>query len=339
MPEGCVNGNHGSCFDCPVGYFCPGYGSNHAGWDQCPIQCPRGTFTGITNQYACTGCPQGSWSDIGAYSCQYNGNPGYNVLNSGNSIYSGDAPNIGAIYGSQWLNNAYTTSGGIIIFTIQQDGNLVIYRTESEDWVNLWATNTYGQGYGPYRLTLQTDGNLVIFDNNNDVIWAGFNNWPGTGRASYYLMIIVDQWYSEPDIQIKDNLGNIMYSSANPLGHGTFIQSAGTSGHMCVGCYKSSPNGQYMLSMQYDGNLVAYDRHPEPWTYWFATGTWSYPGSTLVLSAVQGEPTLSVRSGNTIVWNNNAIADGSSSYELTIGNDQKIYVKNGLGTIVWVNPS
>jgi hypothetical protein len=60
------------------------------------------------------------------------------------------------------------------VFTMQTDGNLVLY----ENGVPKWATGTNGKRSGPYYLSMQTDGNLVIYASSSP-IWV--SNTVGQG--------------------------------------------------------------------------------------------------------------------------------------------------------------
>ncbi|OQV20712.1 hypothetical protein BV898_05295 [Hypsibius exemplaris] len=51
---------------------------------------------------------------------------------------------------------------------LQEDGNLVLYRTADQS--ALWATNTDGQA--AREVVMQADGNLVLYDVNGSPLWA-----------------------------------------------------------------------------------------------------------------------------------------------------------------------
>lgn len=68
-------------------------------------------------------------------------------------------------------------SNGQYLFTLQPDGNLVIYRTSN--WQVLWSSKTNGKG-GNY-LYFQVDGNLVLYKNSNytGVVWSSGKSLTG----------------------------------------------------------------------------------------------------------------------------------------------------------------
>lgn len=64
--------------------------------------------------------------------------------------------------------HAISSENGSYIFVYQNDGNLVLYQTESQ--TPLWSSNTVGSQAGV--MIMQADGNLVIYDPNSIPIWA-----------------------------------------------------------------------------------------------------------------------------------------------------------------------
>lgn len=61
-----------------------------------------------------------------------------------------------------------TSTNGQFRLDLQEDGNLVLYR--SEDGQVLWATNT--DGADSSQLIYQIDGNLVPYGANGAVLWV-----------------------------------------------------------------------------------------------------------------------------------------------------------------------
>lgn len=67
---------------------------------------------------------------------------------------------------------------GNIIFKMQSDGNLVLYKTifaAVNSLQAVWATNTFGANF---NVKMQTDCNLVAYNSNGGAVWAS-----GTSRA------------------------------------------------------------------------------------------------------------------------------------------------------------
>jgi hypothetical protein len=89
-----------------------------------------------------------------------------------------------------------TSSSGNARFTLQGDGNLVLYvkrvgvRSSSDPgwhWAARWASNTAGRPAA--RCVMQGDGNLVIYDGQNRALWAS-----GTvGNANVRLVVQDDE--------------------------------------------------------------------------------------------------------------------------------------------------
>jgi len=64
------------------------------------------------------------------------------------------------------------TTGAAVGFTMQDNGNLVIY---GENEVPLWASHSGGGDRGAY-LVLQDDGNLVIYSRDDMPLWSTDTN-------------------------------------------------------------------------------------------------------------------------------------------------------------------
>jgi hypothetical protein len=69
-------------------------------------------------------------------------------------------------------------------FTMQKDGNLVLYKNNKA----IWASNTNNNGKeGPYSLHVQGDGNLVARNGKGGAIWASNSNGNGVSPYSLFL--------------------------------------------------------------------------------------------------------------------------------------------------------
>ena len=80
-----------------------------------------------------------------------------------------------------FVNQSLTSADNRFRLTMQNDGNLVIYRTS--DNRALWATGT--QQSDVQRAVMQTDGNFVLYHVNNAPAWA--SNTAGS-PGSYIIM-------------------------------------------------------------------------------------------------------------------------------------------------------
>ena len=77
------------------------------------------------------------------------------------------------------------------------------------------------------------------------------------------------------------------------------------------GSWLASPNGQYRLAMQADGNLVLYwEGHP----LW-ASSTAGHPGAFL---AMQADGNLVVYEGNRPIWSSGTDRGGNARYYLSL---------------------
>jgi hypothetical protein len=86
-----------------------------------------------------------------------------------------------ALGGSLLSGHSLRSPAGQYTFTMQTDGNLVLYNTAGKA---LWASNTSNTGGGTssYAL-LQTDGNFVVYNNLNIPQWNRFQGLTVTGST------------------------------------------------------------------------------------------------------------------------------------------------------------
>lgn len=68
---------------------------------------------------------------------------------------------------------------------VQGDGNVVFSDVSSGKVY--WSTNTAGKGTAPYRFTIQNDGNLVLYDSKSTSLWT--SGTAGKGCAPYSLKV------------------------------------------------------------------------------------------------------------------------------------------------------
>lgn len=107
------------------------------------------------------------------------------------------------IAGQQLNQNDYLLSlSGNYQLILQDDGNLVLYRSPGPNKVAEWASNTQGQD-SQYAI-LQTDGNFVIYgpDLPPNAFWA-------TGsHGSPDCVLTIMEWSPGVSIQIIDQSTN-----------------------------------------------------------------------------------------------------------------------------------
>eukprot|EP01133_Synstelium_polycarpum_P012471 gene12471-14630_t len=80
------------------------------------------------------------------------------------------------------------SAGNDYYLVMQDDGNLVLYHTTS--WLPhnaKWSSQTCNKGHGPFRFTMQADGNAVIYDSINHPTWATNTNRPGHGNYQFQV--------------------------------------------------------------------------------------------------------------------------------------------------------
>jgi hypothetical protein len=89
--------------------------------------------------------------------------------------------------------NGYLMSkGGAYYARVQDDGNFVIYTSNSFTSQNAcWASQTGGKGKGPFKLVNQNDGNLCLYDSAGTCTWSS-NTWK-KGTAPYKLVMQDDR--------------------------------------------------------------------------------------------------------------------------------------------------
>ncbi len=124
------------------------------------------------------------------------------------------------------------SENGKIRLVMQQDGNLVLYRTE--DMVAIWATNTNGSGAESAHFLF--DGNFVLYNQMHDVKWA--TNTAGHANA----------------VLILQNDGNmVMYDGDAP------IWATNTAG------YQRHLNGQTSTTTTVTTTTVLENSHDQNW--------------------------------------------------------------------------
>ena len=217
----------------------------------------------------------------------------------------GIEPGHGLHPGTSW-----TSCDGRFTLAMQTDGNLVLYSLG----VPMWATGTNGRG-GDVAV-MQGDGNFVLYDGHSHPLFAtGTNGHPGAWLA------------------LQDDGNAVVYQSGHPLwaSNTAGLPAKPTAcgaiqpGHgLAPGESVSSCDGQHVLVMQGDGNLVLYHGGTATWASHtngtdaryaimqgdgnlvvyggparWASGTWGHGGAWL---AVQDDGNVVIYVGGTPIW-------------------------------------
>lgn len=143
------------------------------------------------------------------------------------------------------------STDGQSVFTIQQDGNIVLYSNFKPSW-SLWMPTSAN------RITMQSDGNLVMYNASNQAVWSsGTNGNPGARLT----------------IQTDGNM--VIYSAANaPLwasytvhtpDHLAYVNTTLPTGRLYPGQKISTADNRYKLILQPDSNLVLYSPNRPIW--------------------------------------------------------------------------
>jgi len=127
-------------------------------------------------------------------------------------------------------------------FAMQDDGNLVLYK----DGKPVWSTNTYQAK--ACKLEMQNDGNLVVTSlSTGKPVWASKTVSPGAfltiqndGNAVIYDKFLKAIWATGTSISSPQK--STLYAGDSLPANGAIV----------------SPNQQYKLVMQRDGNCVQY---------------------------------------------------------------------------------
>jgi hypothetical protein len=147
-------------------------------------------------------------------------------INPGESIYSGSG-----VYSDNGQN----------YFTMQTDGNLVMYSPSGA----IWSSKTSGSG--GVRATLGTDGNFGIYRSDNSAVWT-----TSTFKTASILSVQDDgnvaMYYQRPIWTSNTASPNEIQSNKN-----YYLPSGST-----FNAGNSVSNGQYFFILQSDGNLVLY---------------------------------------------------------------------------------
>ncbi len=210
---------------------------------------------------------------------------------------------VGAVIpnGSLSANQSLKSPNGQYRLTMQGDGNLVEY----DGAAAAWSSGTTGTGV---HAVMQGDGNLVVYNSANAALFAA--NTSGNPGA---------------DLVLGDNgVLNVVTTGGVKLwaAAGELLANGSLSANQSL----KSPNGQYRLTMQADGNLVEYDGSVVAW----ASGT----TGTGVHAVMQGDGNLVVyNSANAALFATNT--SGNPGANLTITDNGVVAVNSSIGVALW----
>jgi hypothetical protein len=203
------------------------------------------------------------------------------------------------LYPGQSLNS----TDGKYFVSLQTDGNLVDYAMVNGHAYPIWASNTSGKG--AQFLIMQGDGNLVLYGNSG-ALWASNT----TGQSGSGLVIQAD------GNLVVYNGSKPLWTSASSINIGNTPTGLAPGAVLRPGQRLISPDGQYTLGMQGDGNLVLYS--PVGHALWASnTGGRSvrYLGmqtdGNLVLYDTNGKPLWASNTGGKGLSHLNMQSDGN----------------------------
>jgi hypothetical protein len=200
---------------------------------------------------------------------------------------------------------------GQYTLTMQTSGNVVV----SGNNCVIWSSGTSGTGN---YLTMQTDGNLVIYSSAGKALWS--SGTKGTVSANY--------------LSLQNDGNTIVYTSTGKIAWAAGRANADrlcTGGVLHAGQALYSPSERYELTMQTDGNLVAYDNGKAIW----ASGTWGSGGADYLTMQTDGNLVV-YTSSKLAIWTSGTQGTGSADY-LVMQDDGNVAVYTSAGIPVWAS--
>ena len=211
--------------------------------------------------------------------------------------------NIGELTAGQSLpaGQAIQSPNGQYTLKMQTDGNLCEYGPAGNA---LWCSGTGGTSSSDH-VPMQTDGNLVIYNSAGHALWQS-----GTSGNSAPVLALGD----DSSLVIDLPAGPVWTRSSSLTGQLPATLTAGQA--------ISSPNGQYTLKMQTDGNLVEYG--PAGTALW-ASGTGGTGSSDHVTMQTDGNLVI-YNSAGTALWQSGTGGHTGSAYALDLQNDGNLVI-------------
>ena len=203
-----------------------------------------------------------------------------------------------------------TSSNTQYTFEMQADGNLVLYSQGQA----LWNSGTWGHA-GAY-VTMQADGNLVVYDPSGHWLWATMAM--AGNNLGYYLILRVNG-----NAFTYTAAGQTTWQTGvvnSRLAQTTFLRSDQ---------FLTSPNGEYQLIMQSDGNLVQYFHKRALWN----SGTYGNPGAYVAMQA-DGNLVVYNPSGHWL-WASWSLGRANAGYSLQVQGDGNLVIYTASGQATW----
>lgn len=195
------------------------------------------------------------------------------------------------------------------VLAMQPDGNLVAYRVDGKQW--LWSSQTASPGA---VAVFQRNGDLVVYDTTGKRLWTS-----GTKGGAGSVASLQD----DGDLVISDGAaGHSLWTSQqalSTLAGGQYIRP----GHALY-----SPDHQYVLVMQTDGNLVLYSAAGQ--ALW-DTGT---TGQNTVATFQRNGDFLVYSSHAHVLWNTRTRA-ATGAYVTVQDSGDVVLMSGPSGSVLW----
>lgn len=211
---------------------------------------------------------------------------------SGDTMRPGDS-----LAPGEWIMSADRSHG----LTYQSDGDLVVYGPRDRA---IWTSGTAGRGVG--RFAMGFDGNAGIVVPPDDQVLFQTGTFCGP----------------EARLVVQNDGNVVVYCPGGAAFYTGWDRTGLDAGQALISGHRiTSPNGRYHLTLQRDGNVVAYgpDRRPL-----FFTGT--YGADSLRL---QPDGNLVAYRGGTPVWHSDTWREGRVRLEVQDDGNVVLYRQNG----------
>jgi hypothetical protein len=195
---------------------------------------------------------------------------------------------------------------------MQEGGNLVLYESDGNmDW------ETASSGRGNVRLRVQGDCKLLIqADSTRFPVWSAGPGSCGTKTPG--------------ELRVQDDGNVVFYSTKNEVLWELTTLAVGQE--LMSGERLKSPNGQYDLHMQGDGNLVLYDSNGN------MDRETATSGRGNVRLAVQSDCKLVIYADSAfggVVWSAGSSCGTQTPEKLTVQDDGNVVFYSAQNEVLW----